>query len=89
MKTWKAIIRLASNNSQNVYSLFTSHIFQLKIKFKDGGSYFYKNQKYRRLQIVSYFSLDIPNINININAFTIESEFAIKFLGAWIDKNVT
>ena len=68
MKTWKAIIRLASNNSQNVYSLFTSHIFQLKIKFKDGGSYFYKNQKYRRLQIekklfFSYFSLEIPNIN--------------------------
>ena len=68
MKTWKAIIRLASNNSQNVCSLFTSQIFQLKKKFKDGGSYFYKNQKYRRLQIekklfFSCFSLEIPNIN--------------------------
>ena len=68
MKTSKAIIRLASNNSQNLYSLFTSQIYQLKIKCKDGGSYFYKNKKYRRLQIekkllFSYFILEIPNFS--------------------------
>ena len=32
-------------------SLFTSKIYQPKIKWKHGGLYFYKNQKYRRLQI--------------------------------------
>ena len=31
-------------------SLFTSQIYQPKIKCKDEGSYFYKNQKYRRME---------------------------------------
>ena len=32
-------------------SLFTSKIYQPKIKCKDGGSYFHKNKKYRQLEI--------------------------------------
>ena len=32
-------------------SLFTSWIYQVKIKCKDGSSYFYKYQKYRSLEI--------------------------------------
>ena len=31
--------------------IITSQIYQQKIKWKDGGSYFYKNKKYRRLEI--------------------------------------
>ena len=57
-----------SNNSQNICSLFTSEIYQPKIKCKDGGSYFYKNQKYRSLEIekkifFSYFVSEIPNLS--------------------------
>ena len=50
--TWKTIIHLitASNNSQNICSLFTSQIYQPNVKCKDGGSHFYKNQKYKRLE---------------------------------------
>ena len=36
-------------------SLFTPLIYQLKIKCKDGGSYFQKYQKYRQLEIEKYF----------------------------------
>ena len=32
-------------------SLFKSQIYQLKIKCKDGSWYFYKNKKYRLLEI--------------------------------------
>ena len=62
----KVIYQQVSNNSQNICSLFTSSISQPKIKCKDGGSYFYKNQKYRLLEMeknifFSYFSSEIPN----------------------------
>ena len=39
-----------SNNSQSTCSLFASYIYQPKIKCK-GGSYFYKNQKCKSLEI--------------------------------------
>ena len=42
---------MSSPNSQDICS-FLRHrfIFQPKIKCEDGGSYFYKNQKYRPLE---------------------------------------
>ena len=48
--------------------IITSEIYQLKIKCKDGGSYFYKNQKYRSLEIekkkfFSYFISGVPNLS--------------------------
>ena len=57
-----------SNNSQNICSLLTPYIYQLKIKCQDGGSYFYKNQKYKPLEIkkiFSYFISEIPNCPYN------------------------
>ena len=56
------------NNTQNICSLFTSQIYQLKMKCKDRGSYFYKNKKHRPLHIekkifFSYFISEIPNFN--------------------------
>ena len=57
-----------SNNSQNIFSLFLSQIYQPKIKCKDRGSYFYKNQKYRPLEIektffFNYFIPENPNFS--------------------------
>ena len=52
MKTCNTIIHLiARRNSQNICSWFMSWTYQPKIKCKDGASYFYKNQKYRRLAV--------------------------------------
>ena len=34
-----------------------SQIYQPKIKYEDGGSYFYKNQKYRQLEIEKKISV--------------------------------
>ena len=60
----------ASNNSQTC-SLFMSQIYQPKMKCKDGGLYFYKNQKYRQLEkekkknaLFSYFISGIPSFPI-------------------------
>ena len=48
--------------------IITSQIYQQKIKWKGGGSYFYKNKKYRRLEIeqkifFSYFIWKTPNFS--------------------------
>ena len=45
-------IQQVSNNSQNICSLFTSYIYQPKTKYKNGGSSFNKNEKYRLLKIL-------------------------------------
>ena len=45
------LMKQIPNNTQNICSLFTSQIYQLKMKCKDRGSYFYKNKKYRLLHI--------------------------------------
>ena len=59
---WKTIIHFitAYNSSLNIY--------QPKIKCKDGGSYFYKNRKWRQLGkeknvFFSYFISKIPNFS--------------------------
>ena len=47
----------------NICPLLTSQIYQAKIKYKNGGSYLYKNQKCRLLEIEKknhYFILEIP-----------------------------
>ena len=80
-ETWKTIITLILK----LCSLFTSSIYQPKIKFKDGYSYFYKNQSYRPLEIekkkffFSYFNSEFPNLSI-----CVFSENAQCFIGAFL-----
>ena len=66
-----------------LFAALTGHrIYQLKIKCKGGGSYFYKNQKYRLLEIdffFSYFMSEIPNFPIRFFSENAQS-FAWIFL---------
>ena len=67
-----------------LFAALTGHrIYLLKIKCKGGGSYFYKNQKYRRLEIdfffFSNFISEIPNFPIRVF-----SENAQSFAGIFL-----
>ena len=59
----------------NICSLLTSQIYQAKIKYKNGGSYLYKNQKCRLLAIekkivileIPYFSYAFFQKMLNVS----------------------
>ena len=51
-----------------MFIIYVMESSQPKVKCKDGGSYFYKNKKYRRLEkeknvSFSYFISGIPNFS--------------------------
>ena len=64
----------------NVSNWFNADKLSLNVK-KTKFSFFHKSSKKDNIP------LRLPNLNIN--GFTIEHESSIKFLGAWIDENLT
>ena len=59
---------MSNEHPLNICSLFTSSIYQAKIKCKGGDSYFYHNRIYRPLEIETnfffhYFISEIPNFS--------------------------
>ena len=65
--TWKTIMHLITGtNSQNMFIIYVIDL-STKNKMWRRGSYFYKNQEYRRLEkkymFFSYFILEIPNFS--------------------------
>ena len=49
---------MSNEHPLNICSLFTSSIYQAKIKCKGGDSYFYNNRIYRPLEIeTNFFSI--------------------------------
>ena len=51
-----------------------SKIYQPKIKCKDGGSYFYKNQNYRRLEIISFQKF----LNFHLRGFSENAQYFVR-----------
>ena len=64
----------------NVSNWFNANKLSLNVK-KTKFSFFHKSSKKDNIP------LRLPNLNIN--GFTIERESSIKFLGVWIDENLT
>ena len=78
-------IQQVSNNSQNICSLFTSYIYQPKTKYKNGGSSFNKNEKYRLLKIEKKNSFLVNSFQkILIVYICVFSENAQCFAGAFL-----
>ena len=69
-----------SKELANVSDWFNANKLSLNVK-KTKYSFFHKSSKKDNIP------LQLPNLNIN--GSTVESESSIKFLGVWIDENLT
>ena len=84
----------ASNNSQTC-SLFMSQIYQPKMKCKDGGLYFYKNQKYRQLEkekkkmhfsVISFQEFQVFLYGLFQKIFNVSSEYSFNEILLTVNK---
>ena len=74
------LLEKMSKELANVSDWFNANKLSLNVK-KTKYSFFHKSSK------TDNIPLQLPNLNIN--GSTVESESPIKFLGVWIDENLT